>query len=184
MSLFLTVLITAYNAFTSVVTKVYEEEGEYALGPFTMLTIYCGFMLGGFFIPQLNKVSEKWVFVLGAIGHLIGILSGIQVREIPDWKTYLITGCLAIFCGMGNILVWSSAGAYIHKTAHLYNRMHLKGHYFGILNFMANMSMVSGGLIVTLLLPEIEHTAYYILVALIAGLASLFALLFVKDVNL
>ena len=41
MSIFYMILMTAYSSFQLVITKVYEQANEKALGPFSFMVNYC-----------------------------------------------------------------------------------------------------------------------------------------------
>ena len=41
MSIFYMILMTAYSSFQLVITKVYEQDNEKALGPFSFMVNYC-----------------------------------------------------------------------------------------------------------------------------------------------
>ena len=183
MSIFFCILVTSYNAFSSVVTKVYEEEGEYTLGPYSILMVYLFFMIGNFFASSGRNFGEKWVMIFSSIGAIFLPFSAIEIRDIPTWASYAITAALIIPYSFGSSFFYVAASSYIHKTAHLYGKEEQKGKYYGIFNFIMNLNMLFGGVIVTFGLPQLTHIMYYGLVSLIAFSSLVFGILFMKDLR-
>ena len=122
-AIFYNLITTAFVAFSRVVTQEYEKEGEFVLGPFTIFLFYFCYMVGGIFASRLKKVPQKWGLTLASVGAIIIPLSGIQIREIPTWASFAITGFLVIPFGLGSSYLWPVGGSYIHEVATIYNRL-------------------------------------------------------------
>ena len=94
-----------------------------------------------------------------------------------------MAGLGAVVNGIGASFLWTSVGAYIHKVCHMYDKVHLKGHYYGIFNTIFCCSTVLGAIVVTFGLSLFEPNIYFILVSSVAFLAFLYGIFFIKDLN-
>ena len=118
-----------------------------------------------------------------SLGYCCCYLSGFQIQEIPTTITYAITVILAILGGFSSSFLWATVGTYIHKVAHLFDRRELKGKYFGIFNFLHSLSLIFGGLIVTFVLPCVDHSTYFLVISFICFTAFLYGAFFIEDLH-
>ena len=182
-SIFISLGMVSYVAFSNVVTKIYEQEEDYVMGPLTMAIIYGTLMITTFFVSLLRGYSEKWILIIASLANVFICVSGFPSNGLPMWLVYGIKASLIALSGIGGAFLWTTIGFYIHKAAHLYGEVEDTGKYFGIFNAIANLSTPIGGLVVTLGLPEIGYSFFYLLPTLIAILALIFGIFFVKELR-
>lgn len=142
------ILFTAFNAFQTILTKIYEEEGDRSLGPFTFALNYATFLITNFFVSKV-PYSEKWQITFATLTYAFNYSTGFFMAGKPTYVKYLFAAVGAIVNGIGGSFLWTSIGSYIHKVCHFYNKISEKGHYFGLFNSIFCSSTILGAVLVT-----------------------------------
>ena len=75
-TIFFSILFTAYSGFQNIVTKIHEEEGNHFLGPFALAVNYAFFIVGNFFVSRFKQTSEKWQMTFASLGYFSFYISG------------------------------------------------------------------------------------------------------------
>jgi hypothetical protein len=112
---------------------------------------------------------------------VINYLTGFFVSGTSVEVKYIAAGLGAAINGVGASFIWTSVGTYIHKICHLYDKVHLKGYYYGIFNFIFCISALLGAVIVTFGLSLFSPKIYFVIVSGVAFIAFLYGLFFIKD---
>ena len=122
-SIFFCILFTAGAGFQNVITKIHEEEGDNALGPFALATAYGTYVIMNIFVGRLRNTSEKWRITLSSLSYCLFYLSGFLISGTPVWAKYTVTGATAFLNGIAGSILWISLGSYIHKVAHTFGML-------------------------------------------------------------
>jgi hypothetical protein len=48
------ILFTAFNAFQTILVKIYEDQGDYIIGPYIFALTYFIFMISNLFVSRLR----------------------------------------------------------------------------------------------------------------------------------
>ena len=179
--MFLT-LLTAFNAFSTIITRVREEEGNKTLSPF-YFTISSTFFLLFTLVTPLLTCSEKWQVTGGTLCFLINYSTGFIIFYLNHEWQYVITAIGAIINSFGSAIVYIAAARYIHKVCCYYGAENRKGHLYGLFNSIYSSSGILGGVVVTVGLDLLSHRMYFVVVACISALAFFIGLTCVKDMK-
>ena len=120
-AIYFLLLFTAGYASTSILTKVFEDEGMTKLAPFVFIFTYASFMIANLFSP-LVKFSEKWLMAMASLFY--GVQSAVGFFMFGDDETlkYILAAIAATLSGTAASFLWVNIGRYIHKVCHLYKK--------------------------------------------------------------
>ena len=119
--LYFLILLTSSSAFQTIVTRIYESEGDYRIGPYIFMLQYAAFMIMNLFVPLL-RYSYKWMMTLSALCYAFNNATGFFVIDSGQVARYIIAGFGAIINGMGGVFLWISASRYLHNACHHYQK--------------------------------------------------------------
>jgi hypothetical protein len=175
------ILFTAFTAYQYVIGRVFEEEGNNILAPYTLAISYSFFILSNAIAPAVT-LSQKWQMVFSGIGYAVNYAGSSLIIGASTWEQYLIAGVGSAINGTTSGFLWVGVGRYLHNLCSINNEIKKKGHYFGLFNGIFCCSGVTGAIVVTFGLDLLSHSTYFILIGIIAGLAVVFAALFLPDI--
>ena len=135
------------------------------------------------FVSRFRAISEKWLITLPSLAYCFFYLTGFFIEGKPEWEKYFLTAIGAIIGGISSSFLWTFVGSYIHRTAHLYGKTHLKGFYYGIFTSANSTSSLLGAFIITFGLTNLSHPLYFALISGVALAAFIFGFFFVKDLK-
>ena len=176
------ILFTASTSYGSILTKIFEEEGETKLAPTSFISNSISALIANLFAP-LVKFPEKWLMAVVSLVYALQYATGFFMFGDNETIKYIFIVVGASLSGIATSFLWVSLGRYIHKACHLYRRESEKGHYFGMFNSIYFFNCVLGGIVITFGLEIMSHQNYFIMVTCIAGLAFLFAVLLIKNIK-
>ena len=182
-SVFYLLFAVGTNAFTTVVTKIWESTGDKTLSPmyFTIQSITA--VITGTFTSKLN-VSEKWQMVIFSIGFSLTCVAGFLMDGASKEIIYLLAVIGALINGVCLAFIFTCQGRYIHKICVKYQTIENKGQYFGIFSSLSNISTIFSGFVALFGLGFLSHSSYFLLVAGIALCSTAFCWFLVEDVRL
>lgn len=176
------ILFTASSAFSTIVSKIHEDEGDNILGPFRFAVNYFAFMIANLFVSKV-KYSEKKQIVLSTLTYVFYFVTAFFISGTPQYVKFIVVALGSIANGIGATFLWTSVGAYIHKICHKYGKENLKGHYYGLFNTIMSLSGIEGSVVITFGLSYFSNNIYFLIVTGVSCLSFLFGLFFIKDVQ-
>ena len=130
---------------------------------------------------SIVKYSETWQIVFATLTYAANYLTGFFISGTSKEVKYIMSGLGAALNGIGSSFICTLDGTYIHKVCHLYDKIHLKGYYYGIFNTILCISIMLGAVIVTFGLTLFTSKVYFAIIACLAFMAFLYGLCFIKD---
>ena len=114
--------MTAYSSFQTIITKVHEEDGDTALGPFSFALLYSFSLIFNMLVAK-SKASEKWQMVFGTIGYIVNYSTGIFIIGAPVFMKYILVGAGSIINGITSAYLFTCVGRYIHNVCVQHNEI-------------------------------------------------------------